>query len=206
MGVFLMSEPFEYPATSHVRKHGPQGYESTESYRPWLRDEFDYRCVYCLTREAWHRSATSFHLDHFLPVSLRPDLTTDYDNLVYACSSCNSYKRNQLTPDPLRVLLRSSILCADTGELLPRTKDSARLIDQLNLNDVRSIEYRRLWIEIIRVAVIHDMALYESLMRRPNDLPRLEFLRPPKGNTRPNGIQYSASVIRERQSNANDII
>jgi hypothetical protein len=29
------------------------GYADTDSYRPWLRDEFAFRCVFCLVREQW---------------------------------------------------------------------------------------------------------------------------------------------------------
>ncbi len=47
-----MTTPFRYPDGPHQRRHGPRGYASYESYRPWLRDEFAFRCVYCLTREA----------------------------------------------------------------------------------------------------------------------------------------------------------
>ena len=45
-------EPFDYPVASHQRRHGPRGYSQPESYRPWLRDEFSFRCVYCLSKRA----------------------------------------------------------------------------------------------------------------------------------------------------------
>jgi hypothetical protein len=47
--------PFDYPAVPLVRSHGPLGYSDYESYRAWLRDEFAFRCVYCLSREQWGR-------------------------------------------------------------------------------------------------------------------------------------------------------
>ena len=47
-----MTDPFSYPAAVHVRRHGPQGYADYASYRPWLRDEFAFRCVYCLLRDS----------------------------------------------------------------------------------------------------------------------------------------------------------
>lgn len=43
--------PFRFAAAPHVRKHGPGGYEMYQSYKDWLRDEFTFRCVYCLERE-----------------------------------------------------------------------------------------------------------------------------------------------------------
>lgn len=67
-----MSAPFAYPAVPHARNHGPQGYTDYTSYRPWLRDEFSFRCVYCLFREQWGRIRGVYTLDHFLPVASIP--------------------------------------------------------------------------------------------------------------------------------------
>ena len=71
--------PFVYPAAPHVQRHGPQGYADYGSYRPWLRDELDYRCVFCLLREQWGRVRGTFHLDHFHAAALHPE-----ESVVYA--------------------------------------------------------------------------------------------------------------------------
>jgi hypothetical protein len=81
-----MTIPFIYPPGPHVRRHGPAGYADHTGYQPWLRDEFSFRCVYCLLREQWGRVGGVFDIDHFLPVSNRPDLAAEYDNLLYACT------------------------------------------------------------------------------------------------------------------------
>jgi hypothetical protein len=81
------SEAFTYPPQAHVRRHGPAGYQDYASYRPWLRDEFTFRCVYCLIRECWGRRTGEFDLDHFVPQSLDPEAEVVYDNLLYACHS-----------------------------------------------------------------------------------------------------------------------
>jgi 5-methylcytosine-specific restriction endonuclease McrA len=94
-----MTAPFNYPAFPHERRHGPRGYANHESYRPWLRDEFAFRCVYCLTRELWGLFKGVYALDHFLAVIARPDLALVYDNLLYACVSCNLSKGSQQTPN-----------------------------------------------------------------------------------------------------------
>ena len=75
---------FDYPVQRNERRHGPSGYTSYERYRPWLRDEFDFRCVYCLKREAWGQVTGEFELDHFEPQSVNPARRLDYENLVYA--------------------------------------------------------------------------------------------------------------------------
>ncbi len=36
---------FDYPESQQERVHEPAGYVSYESFRPWLRDEFTFRCV-----------------------------------------------------------------------------------------------------------------------------------------------------------------
>ena len=63
---------FDYPEPQEQRRHGPANYAAYESYRPWLRDEFDFRCVYCLKRETWGQVTFEFELDHFEPQSLNP--------------------------------------------------------------------------------------------------------------------------------------
>jgi hypothetical protein len=78
-----VTAPFTYPDRPHGRRHGPVGYADYTSYRPWLRDEFAFRCVYCLRRETMGQHFGEFAVDHFLPVKHRPDLTTVYTNLLY---------------------------------------------------------------------------------------------------------------------------
>jgi hypothetical protein len=79
---------FRYPDTPHGRKHGPTGYDTYKTYKEWLRDEFAFRCVYCLERERWYPSGSAaFAVDHVRPKGL-PEyahLVCDYENLVYAC-------------------------------------------------------------------------------------------------------------------------
>ena len=92
---------YRYPGRRHRRKHGPRDYANPEQFRPWLRDEFQFRCVYCLEREQWVNRIGHFDLDHFLPVSLHPLQSLEYDDLLYACHACNARKRSLATPDPL---------------------------------------------------------------------------------------------------------
>ena len=74
--------PFDYPAGPHRRRHGPKGYAAPESFRPWLRDEFAFRCVYCLRRERWEPGLSAFEIDHWKPAAQHPSLALDYDNLL----------------------------------------------------------------------------------------------------------------------------
>ena len=80
-------------------------YRNADNLWDVLRDEFTFRCVYCLSRETWYpNGSSSFSVDHMEPQISRPDLLTVYTNLVYACNRCNSLKSDlALLPiDPRR--------------------------------------------------------------------------------------------------------
>ena len=95
---------FDYPANPHLRRHGPAGYDDYESYRDWLRDEWTFRCVFCLHRERWTQGGY-FHIDHLEPVATAPHRVCDYENLLYVCVRCNLLKGNARLPDPCAVAL-----------------------------------------------------------------------------------------------------
>lgn len=169
-----------------------------ESYRPWLRDEFAFRCVYCLDREQWQNSVAKFAVEHFLPVASHPEQRTDYDNLLYACVSCNLIKGRAEVPDPTQVLLAAHLVIHDDGWMEAQTKEAAKLIDKLLLNSEDCRMFRRRWISIIHLAREHSHELYRQLMGYPLDLPDLSRLRPPAGNNRPQGIAESHAARRQR--------
>src|SRR4051812_5177730 len=101
--------PFRYPTTIHIRKHGPVGYTKYSHFRPWLRDEFDFRCVYCLRRETWAFFLNDFELDHFVPRADDKTLELRYDNLVYACHNCNKRKSIKSVIDPEKIPLGNCV-------------------------------------------------------------------------------------------------
>jgi hypothetical protein len=188
---------FSYPQSRAERKHGPAGYAAYESYRPWLRDEFMFRCVYCLKRETWGQVTGEFDLDHFEPQSLAPDRELDYFNLVYACRRCNSVKLDQSIDDPLGLLTSESAFVLPDGELFSNIAQVQRLIRQLDLNSPRLRTWRVMWMRIVDLAKERDSALYRQLAGFPDDLPNLKRLRPPT-NSHPAGAEDSWHAIRER--------
>ncbi len=189
---------FDYPARREERRHGPQGYSRYDLYRPWLRDEFTFRCVYCLKRERWGQVTAEYELDHFQPQSVRPDLEMTYDNLVYACRRCNNVKRAQRVDDPFAVATSDCLRLTPSGELIASSPAALRLILVLDLNSPAMVQWRMLWIRIVDLAMRNDESLYRELLRFPDDLPRLERLKPPGGNSRPNGIDGSWAAISDR--------
>src|SRR5688500_12842577 len=130
--------PFRYPPTAHVRKHGPVGYSAYRHFRPWLRDEFCFRCVYCLRREVWCFQDSDFELDHEVAQSIAPELCRDYMNLVYACHNCNQRKGNKRLPSPTEVAFGAAmevIMSGDSyGTIRPLNDNGVRFIDELSLD------------------------------------------------------------------------
>jgi hypothetical protein len=156
-----------------------------------LRDEFSFRCVYCLVRETWTRHLSAFNIDHFQPTVLRPDLELKYENLLYSCGTCNLIKGNRSVPDPLKVLLNGEVHVSPDGMLVAGTPGAARLIDLLDLNGDSLVEFRELVMDIVRLAAACDPELLRRFMGHPSDLPDLATLRPPGGNSMPEGVGMS---------------
>lgn len=188
---------FDYPELRTERRHGPSGYASYESYRPWLRDEFDFRCVYCLKRETWGQVTGEYELDHFEPQSVNPQRRLDYLNLVYACRRCNSVKVDQTVGDPFHLLRSENVATLSDGSLRPRDNDTQRLILQLDLNSPRLKLWRIMWMRIVILAEVRDADLYDRLVGLPDDLPDLRKLRPPQ-NSRREGLQQCWFARRQR--------
>ena len=188
---------FDYPERQEHRRHGPAGYAGYESYRPWLRDEFDFRCVYCLKRETWGQVTFEFELDHFQPQSLNPQLRLDYLNLVYACRRCNAAKGNQAIADPFPLLRSPFVKTLPDGSLQAHDTRVQRLLRQLDLNSPRLTSWRLMWMRILALARDRDPELYVQLVGLPEDLPDLRKRRPPQ-NLRQDGLDRCWFVRRER--------
>ena len=188
---------FDHPESASERAHGPAGYSSHKSFRPWLRDEFTFRCVYCLKRESWGQVTGEFELDHFQPQSLEPDRTLDYFNLVYACRRCNAVKLDQSVGDPLATLASRVVVVLPDGVIHSRNPEAKRLIQQIDLNSPKLQRWRVMWMRIVDLAKERDLALYHQLTGFPDDLPDLRRLRPPR-NTRPEGLEMSWHAKRQR--------
>lgn len=194
----MATEGFAYPKTKHVRRHGPAGYADYESYRDWLRDEFSFRCLFCLNREQWGKGRYGYHLDHWLPVTLAPHLRLDYDNLVYACSHCNQIRPEDERPvRPEDVAYGDCLEVEEDGSIRALSEQGELIRDYLRLDNVENTSFRRRWIQILRLARETDPELYSLLLAYPEDLPDLRRKNPPR-NTRPHGIRDCCFAKRDR--------
>lgn len=188
---------FDYSIEPLIRKHGPKGYSDPASYKPWLRDEFTFRCIYCLIREVWRSDGQdSFSVEHLKSRDGSPELTGVYQNLGYACLACNSRKQNLPLPfDPCAEPLGRHITMKPNGELEAATENGKRLIELCRLNRKRLVEFRQRMISLVQVLEMSDDVKAAESLRTltdlPSDLPNLSVLRPPGGNDNPDGIKQS---------------
>ena len=195
--------PFAYPATPHHRRHGPSGYIDYRTFKPWLRDDFVFRCVFCLRREVWLDGQNSFSVEHLKPCKRAPELECVYSNLVYSCSRCNSFKQTQWPVlDPCRNAYAAHFQVHDDGTIEGLTRDGKRVIKFLRLDHPDMNEARRQRIFKVRAlwARRDDPQLAVILrneLRYPSDLPDLASLDPAK-NTRNGGLRHCHFERRRR--------
>jgi hypothetical protein len=189
---------FEYPSQPHVRRHGPVGYQDYNSYRDWLRDEFTFRCVYCLHREQWYDRGATFHIDHSIPVAVEPRGECEYSNLLYACASCNGAKNAIVgVPDPCRVAFHDCLRIMPNGRVRALNADGEKLEDALLLNSESNLRQRSRWMRTLNALMTKDPDLYQEYMGFPDDLPDLRKKHVPH-NTKPEGAANCYFALRER--------
>lgn len=198
--------PFTYPTKPYKRRHGPAGYKSYRQYKNWLRDEFVFRCAYCLFRERWFPDGdTSFGVDHVIPQCISKSKICDYDNLVYACLRCNSQKSDSSLLDPCEEAYGVHLQVDQQGMINSLTAQGAILIDFLLLNKPDKVEYRRRILQLLSMMskTTHQELKAEikmnimGFMGFPDDLPDLRRLRPPS-NSRPKGVRDCYFAQREK--------
>jgi hypothetical protein len=187
---------FDYPQIVHQRRHGPS-YKSLASYRAWLRDEFSFRCVYCLFREQWGRVKGEFDVEHWQAQVNDPQLGLDYDNLFYGCHTCNLLKGTDPVPDPGHCLTADQVRLNPDGSIEGLSDDASELIEILGLDSDSYREWRQVWIRNVELAEQYDPQQYRRLMGFPEDLPDLSAKLPAE-NKRPEGVQESWFARRQR--------
>ncbi len=197
--------PFAYPTSPHARRHGPSGYKDYADYKPFLRDDFIFRCAYCLERETWYPDrASSFSADHFEPKVLNPSREQDYENLIYACTRCNSLKQaKSVLIDPTVVAMADHLRVTEEGLIEGLTPEGRDLIELLDLADSPAVEVRQETLLLLKAKrqlpdheVIHRLFL--KIFGYPRNLPDLTRPKPPGGNSRPQGVHDSHHARRSR--------
>lgn len=175
---------FDYPRSVHVRRHAPAGYKDYRAYKAWLRDEFGFRCVYCLFREMfWPPGGENkFGIDHIKNRGDHPDLACSYDNLVYACNTCNSLKGSRALIDPCSTAFADHMRVSSSGRIRALTLDGGRLIEVLRLDDPQYVASRCACLDIHRAylnAQDERASEFSGFFRYPDSLPDLAAMKPP---------------------------
>lgn len=182
--------PFRYPATPHVRRHGPQGYRDYRDYFPWLQDEFMFRCVYCLKRQVW-APTDIWSVEHIVSQADDPNRECDYENVVLACQFCNQYKSAATVPNPSEIAYGNCLRVDDATATVIPLNDEGRILERvLKLNHPKQINMRRRWLDILAIMARCAVDQWEKLMGFPDDLPDLKRKRPTGGNSRPDGVEH----------------
>lgn len=195
---------FDYPPDARERRHGPKGYRDYRSYKPWLRDEFEFRCAYCLCRERWFPDGDDgFSVDHAMPRSQAPERSCEYDNLVYACCQCNSAKQDALgVTNPCDDPYGHHLEIRPDGSIRSLTPEGDFLVKACRLDRPKLTAFRRGILELYQWLEGRPRETSAELLRRffgfPLNLPDLARLKPPGGNSRTAGLADSHFARRGR--------
>jgi len=143
----------------------------------------------------------SMHIDHFEPQAIRKELRAEYANLLYACPACNTKKTDTILPDPCRMPLADCLQIYEDGRIEAKNKSpyGQAIIDELALDDPRTIARRRLMIGTLRTLAKHDWPTFVKWMGYPKNLPNLESKENRSVlNDKPEGVQQSYFARKQR--------
>jgi hypothetical protein len=194
---------FDYLKEPHTRRHGPTGYKTYGTFKPWLRDDFKFRCVYCLVRERWYPNGyAAFSVDHLKPQHLDKAGLLDYENLYYACLTCNSAKRDVWPfADPCKHAYSLYVKIRSDGIVDPQNRDGRILCHTLQLNEQRRVEFRKRILDTFsrlqsRISDPGVRQLFQNYFGFPDDLPDLRKMKV-SSNRRLSGLNSCWFVLRQ---------
>ena len=153
------------------RRYAPI-YTQYSTYKEFLRDEFDFRCCYCLAREIW-KDDGEFGIDHWKPKGdlLFAHLECVYENLVWACDTCNEAKKSiTVKLEPLVDDFSQHVAFGEKGKVVGLTPQGKGLVRKLKLRD-RS-QFLSFVMDYVKIKD-HSFSL-----KFPADLPDLTRKRP----------------------------
>lgn len=150
--------PFVYPKSKHTRTLNPGPFSSYTRYKPFLREEFERKCVYCRMPDTMPGKRT-FGADHYRPKKHFPQLVATYTNLFYCCSACNSRKGSYWPSNPQALAARFIPNPCD-HEMFRHLRFKRSMVEtkslagefteeHLDLNDPEAVAYRNLILDTI---------------------------------------------------------
>lgn len=143
------------PPTFSHRSPAPLTTRDYRRFRPYIREDFQQCCAYCLLYERFANGEEAFELDHFRPKSDNrfAHLENEYSNLYYSCHVCNRTKWKWWPPKELEVSgFRFADPCQESfsdnfvdqdGEWQPQTRAGQYSEERLRLNREHLVQIRR---------------------------------------------------------------
>jgi 5-methylcytosine-specific restriction endonuclease McrA len=161
--------PFSYPKSRHTRRLRPGPFKKYWEYKPFLREEFEKKCVYCRMPDTM-KDQEMYGVDHYRPKSLFSELLTTYTNLFYCCNPCNRRKREywpmrgkiktHFIPNPCDHEMFAHLRFA-AEKVQARTTAGAWTRELLDLDDPEVVQYRRF--------ILEALELYEGKRKETRD-------------------------------------
>jgi len=146
-------------------------FKKYRKFKPYIRRSCKCKCVYCFIHESELGGPKFFTIDHFVPQSVDASLINVYENLLYACDECNSFKGDDwhdgnpiLTGrgylDPCKHDYDNHFRLEGTGKIKGLTKLALYMIEHLWLNRPTRVNARgRRSLSIKRLAKIEKLIL-----------------------------------------------
>lgn len=185
-------EPFIYPQMIHRRTQTPPKFKRYQSYKKYLKVEFENKCIYCRMPDGLKGEA-SFGVEHYKPSSKFKDLECTYSNLYYCCNTCNSNKGNfwpsvhdlikkLFVPNPCdHVMVQHLKYVHENVE--SKSDAGAFCIELLRLNEESIVDYRKCVIDAIKLfnkelsSLKEDIIKFEKIKIKLNDKNQLDEIK-----------------------------
>ncbi len=175
----------------------PRRYRDYTKYRSLLRNDFRYRCAYCLMHEFYLGGEAGLCVEHHRPVKgryARPDLIAEYTNLYWCCRECNENKSDTWPPlDDYQAGVRFLDPCQieDDHDLHWRILPDGGL-EPLTLTGEYTIDVLKLW----RASLRYHRAKQYRLQEEADTLERLLAVKELSGEQR-HAVEGHLRTIRE---------
>jgi len=132
----------------------PQVRGDYTKFRPYVREDFQRLCAYCLVPEDDAQGPEGFQLDHFRPQKKFEDEINNFYNLYYCCYVCNQKKSHHWPSEELQQGGFYFVdLCVDNfddhynqledGTWQPLTPAAKYTIDTIKLNREHLVRLRQ---------------------------------------------------------------
>ncbi len=178
---FRNLNPFRFPKKRHRRTQNPGKRTRYQAYKPFLRDEFERKCVYCRTPEGMKGGYDNYGVDHYRPKSKYPKLELAYDNLFYACNPCNRLKgdfdsfinADIFIPNPCEHRIAEH-LQFQSADVYAKSAAGRFIIERLRLDDADLTQLREFTLDGLEKNIKEHAVLVAGLAKLEGRIANLE--------------------------------